>query len=406
MVLKIDLSKFKVYALFLFITFPALYAWIKEIIGSASLAHGLLVIICYGFFVASFTIAKDSINAIYIFFLFIILLVFGLYGLINFSDHYLLESYALPSTITFFSGMCGFYFMVCQRDAEDVKKAMKIIAIILTIYYYYYSLDLVGSAEYEFGYSMGYGFHVLFPCLLNANFALEKRERKKWLSFFWWVMFAICMLLIFIYGSRGPIIGVVTFFVFKYGISFMLDKRVSPLKKLIVSIGIAIIFFLLIIYAETFFLMLAKYLEPAGIKSRTITRFLNSSMTYDNGRNDIFKTALSMMGILGNGPFYDQYLWGVGNYCHNFFVEILFDFGAVGGGAILIALFTAVVKIVSRSAGNPWYELFLVYLSYCIGRLMFSGTFWSETNFWILIALGVLCLKRPDIGGNAVHGFN
>ena len=152
--------------------------------------------------------------------------------------------------------------------------------------------------------------------------------------------------------------------------------------------------------------MLAKYLEPAGIKSRTITRFLNSSMTYDNGRNDIFKTALSMMGILGNGPFYDQYLWGVGNYCHNFFVEILFDFGAVGGGAILIALFTAVVKIVSRSAGNPWYELFLVYLSYCIGRLMFSGTFWSETNFWILIALGVLCLKRPDIGGNAVHGFN
>ena len=68
MVLKIDLSKFKVYALFLFITFPALYAWTKEIIGSASLAHGLLVIICYGFFVVSFTIAKDSINAIYIYF--------------------------------------------------------------------------------------------------------------------------------------------------------------------------------------------------------------------------------------------------------------------------------------------------------------------------------------------------
>lgn len=79
----------------------------------------------------------------------------------------------------------------------------------------------------------------------------------------------------------------------------MLDKSVSPLKKLIVSIGIAIMFFLIIIYAETFFLMLAKYLESAGIRSRTITRFLNSSMTYDNGRNDIFKTALSMMGILG-----------------------------------------------------------------------------------------------------------
>lgn len=406
MVLKIDLSKFKVYALFLFITFPALYAWLKEIIGSASLVHSLLVIMCYGFFVASFTIAKDSINTFYIHFLLIILFVFGLYGLINFSDHYLLESYALPSTITFFSGMVGFYFMACQRDAEDVKKAMKIIAIILTIYCYYYSLDLVGSAEYEFGYSMGYGFRVLFPCLLNANFALEKRERKKWLSFFWWVMFAICMLLIFTYGSRGPIIGVVTFFVLKYGISFMLDKSVSPLKKLIVSIGIAIMFFLIIIYAETFFLMLAKCLESAGIRSRTITRILNSSMTYDNGRNDIFKTALSMMGILGNGPFYDQYLWGVGNYCHNFFIEILFDFGAVGGGAILIALFILVVKIVSRSAGNPWYELFLVYLSYCIGRLMFSGTFWSETNFWILIALGVLCLKRPDMGGNAVYDFN
>lgn len=405
MVLRIDSSKFKVYALFLFITFPALYAWLKELIGSASVAHSLLLVTCYGVFVASFVIARERINTFYFYFVAIFLLVFGIYGVINISDHYLFESYALPSTITFFSGMIGFYFMACQRNAEDVKKAMKVIAIILTIYCYLYSFDLVGSAEYEFGYSMGYGFRVLFPCILNANFALERREKKKWLSIFWWAMFAVCMFLIFTYGSRGPIIGVVTFFILKYGMDFMLNRSVSPFKKLVVSIGVVVIFFWIVTYSETFFLALTKYLETAGIRSRTITRFLNSSMTYDNGRNDIFKTALSMMGILGNGPFYDQYLWGVGNYCHNFFIEILFDFGALGGGIILIALVAAVVKIVASSADNPWYEMFLVYLSYCIGRLMFSGTFWSETNFWILIGLGVLCLKKPDKGGKVVHGF-
>ena len=51
-----------------------------------------------------------------------------------------------------------------------------------------------------------------------------------------------------------------------------------------------------------------------------------------------------------------------------------------------------------RSCGtSPWFPLFLTLFAFCIGRLALSGTFWTETYFWGLLAVMGLCaadLKR------------
>ncbi|MBQ6847383.1 MAG: hypothetical protein IJO62_00505 [Clostridia bacterium] len=396
MVKEFKNDTFKLISLFIFITYAALYDIFSAFFGGTVIRLGLIAL-CYGSFLFIFVFGKERIYSAYLVFLSIFGGVIIFYSVLNGKNNFLFEEYALPTSVTLFSGVVGFYFMAIQRDAKGLNNMLKITTLILTAYYYLYSFDIVNSEEYEFGYSMGFGFRVLLPCILSLHFAFEKREKKKILSLIWFLPFALCMFLILTYGSRGPIIGVLAYLILRFGLVFLLDKKVSFAKKmamlLLIILGSMAVYTFFGYFVEVF----ADYLDDLGITSRTITRILNQTIADDNGRDFFFKKALSKITVAGLGPFSDQYMWGRGNYCHNFFLEVLLDFGFVIGMGIIILVIVLICKIIGRSEDNPWFSLFVVFLSYCLGRLMFSGTFWSETMFWMTLGLGWICLKRPDL---------
>ena len=141
-------SIIKTWIFFIFMCFPAFYPWLNELTGSSSLAHLLLILLTYVPLVYLFTVKKEPFTKMYLYFTFGILLVFSFYMVLNIKNDFMFESYALPSTITFFSGIVGFFIMAIQDNPGKLKKCFKIITIILVIYYYLYTFDIENADSY------------------------------------------------------------------------------------------------------------------------------------------------------------------------------------------------------------------------------------------------------------------
>lgn len=388
-------SDIKIWIFFMFMCFPAFYPWLNKLIGSSSIAHLMLVFLTYVPLFYLFIVKKEPFMKTYLYFILGILLVFLFYMVINLKNDFMFESYALPSTITFFSGIIGFFIIAIQDDPVKLKKCFKIITIILIIYYYIYTLDIENKASYMWGYDMFLGFRMLLPCLFSLNFALgDKKSIKLVERIFWIGMTMLSIYVILVYGSRGPLLGIFMFFIMKYGTMFLPRKDISMAKKFLVSVLIIAVMLILYINYMNILLSFSSYLDAGGMSSRTIRRFLSGSASYDNGRLELFSMTFEKMNIIGHGPFSDQFYFGEGNYVHNFVIEILFDFGMLGGTLVLVGLIYKFVKVIKKASYSPWFEIFAVLFSYCFGRLLFSGTFWNETNFWMLLGVGYLCLKN------------
>lgn len=387
-------SNIKTWIFFIFMCFPAFYPWLNKMIGSASLAHLLLIFLTYVPLVYLFTVKKEPFMKMYLYFILGIVSVFSFYMVINFKNDFMFESYALPSTITFFSGIIGFFIMAIQDDPVKLKKCFKVITIILVIYYYTYTFDIENAASYMWGYDMFLGFRMLLPCLFSLNFALDDKEHMKLVERIFWIsMTALSAYVILAYGSRGPLLGIFMFFIMKYGTMFLPRRDISMAKKFFVSVLIIAVMLIIYINFTKILLAFSGYLDTVGISSRTISRFLSGSATYDNGRLSLFSMAFEKINAIGYGPFSDQFYFGEGNYVHNFVIEILFDFGMLGGTLVLVVLIYKFVKVLKQAPYSPWFEIFAVLFSYCFGRLLFSGTFWTETSFWMLLGAGYVCLR-------------
>lgn len=392
-------SNIKVWILFMFMCFPAFYQWLNALIGSASLAHILLVCLTYIPFVYLFAVKKEPFMRTYLYFILGLLFIFAFYSIINIKNDFMFESYAWPASITLFSGVIGFFIMAIQDNPSKVKKCFKIITIILIVYYYLYTFDIENAASYAFGYDMFLGFRMLLPCLFAMDFALDDRNDIKLVERIFWIgMTILSVYVILTYGSRGPILGVFMFFIMKYGTMFLPRKDISVIKKFCVSLLVILVMIFFYFNFTNLLTIFSGYLSGIGISSRTVQRFLSSTATYDNGRYKLFSMVWGKVNVLGHGPFSDQFYFGEGNYAHNFILELLFDFGLLGGTVIIIVLGFKLVKILKESAYSPWYEIFAVLFSYCFGRLIFSGTFWTETNFWLLLGVGYACLRDAKRG--------
>lgn len=390
-------SNIKAWILFVFMGFPVLYPVISRIIGT-SLAHLLLIIFTYCPFLYLFLIKREPIKKEYVLFVLGLLFVFIFYSIKNIQKDFIFKSYALPSCITFFSGIIGFFIVAIQDNSNKVKKCLKLITIISVLHYFIYTFDIANAESYAFGYDMFLGFRMLLPCLLALNFALSEKNAIKLMERVLWIVLTIVSAFVILaYGSRGPLLGIIMFLIMKYGIMFLAKKSISLVKK----IGFSLIAILAIIIVYVYFIdllvLFSNYLESLGISSRTVRRFITGTATFDNGRIQLFSNIFDKVNLFGHGPFSDQYYFGEGNYAHNFILEVLFDFGFLGGFMVISILCFNFVKLLRLVEESPWFEIFVVFFSYCFGRLLLSGTFWNETNFWMLLGFGYVCLRDSKV---------
>lgn len=241
-------------------------------------------------------------------------------------------------------------------------------------------LGLVDLISYmRFGYAM-------LPTLLVSIYALRNRQNNH--KLLWIFILISSFILMFIYGSRGPLLGL---FIFIFLILFF-DAKMHYFKKICIfvimlgSFGYVFIFngfskLLNFIYYElnfqTYSIIKLRIMIEEGL--------VESSSGRDYLYNHFFEQIM-MKPIFGNGIGITQDLWGVTP--HNIILQIMLEFGIIGlavfiflGGAIIYLL------VIIRKADNNLFLLLSIIFSVSFGRLLVSSDIWLRQELWLFISI-------------------
>ena len=290
------------------------------------------------------------------------------------------------NTVVYFLGNCflPFIFWTIVRDFECLKRKMVKTAEIIAVLSLIVLLLSVGVVNLGFQfslgkYSMGFGYSCLVPWLFIMMEFMQKPTFKQ--GVFAIVIFMAVMSL----GSRGPLVGMFAFVI----IAFVKINHENK-KDVRIAIGfLAGIIFLL--FSNSIFIWLYNYLYGIGINSRTLA-LLSYDIGHKSGRDkiyafflkEIFSHPFAIHGING-----EQALGY--NYPHNMVLELLYQFGIVFGGLIIVAIAIRAIKILKASHINKdaKQQMEIIFLCASLPSLMISGTLWTQSNFWTWLAVSI-----------------
>lgn len=196
--------------------------------------------------------------------------------------------------------------------------------------------------------------------------------------------------IIFFYGSRGSFIALSILFI----VLFFAKTGKKKVLALIVLIP--------------FFLLGLNIVQKTGVvgenTSRVIQKITAGTLLTSNDRFRIYKYLLSCIindYFLGHGICADRYYLPLqfsgsdATYAHNLLIELTVDFGILGLALGIFSVYFIIKNVLSVS--NQTYKFLIltfVFVSYF--QLMYSRSFLTEANFFILFAI-LLNIKKGNM---------
>ena len=278
----------------------------------------------------------------------------------------------------FFISMPTFIYSMAISDFDIFKRSMQQAASIvmvfgtLTAIYAFTGRASVGT------YSMSLSYYMLLPTLIYIDRMIDK------FSFRHLLLFLVSLVVIISLGARGPLMCIGVFFLLK------IMKPDAKWTKLRVMVFGSLIAGLVggIVFLNEILLLLDNFFRGFGISSRTL-RLLMRGNIHLSGRERLYQLVLPE---IGDRPFTGIGLAGdyriIGNYVHNFFIEVLGNFGIVLGG-LLIGLLLILVLRLLRNSYEQAYGLIALWLSLGFVHLMVSGSYLIDIQFWIFLGIVV-----------------
>jgi hypothetical protein len=225
---------------------------------------------------------------------------------------------------------------------------------------------------------MPFSYDILLPtCTLFIGFFQKKNKL--------FLIGALTgLILIFISGARGALVSLILVLI----MYFMFNRKMF-IKSLVIIFSI--IAFLLLCFSLGLFDKIFQSLLNNNIESRTIEKILNGEFFDSNNRFAIYIETIQKLNIFGHGIFTDRVY--LGGYVHNFYLEILYDFGIFIGTALAI-LFTILIIKGIKSNKKILSLLIIITLSTGFFKLMLSGSYLNgEIGFYCLLALCINNIK-------------
>ena len=206
--------------------------------------------------------------------------------------------------------------------------------------------------------------------------------------------FTLSALLLFLLGSRGPVLCIV---IFAAVVLFMGKNIKRPVMFLIIAFVA-----LLAIFIEDFLYIVLGWAydlaETFGLSTRVFDKYLSGDFAVSDTRIQIRNAVMHYLNenpIFGLGIYGDRRVAG-GHYAHNILIEILGQYGYVLGSIALITIAVYVIRayLFSRSSGDAVGVLVLMLLMGCNLKLMVSGSYLAEPFFFFLIGYCTAQLRR------------
>jgi hypothetical protein len=286
----------------------------------------------------------------------------------------------IDTIITYFT-MCftGFFAAEGLKDFSLLKqyliKTSRIVAVTATIMLILSFSGIISSLRTG-GYRMGLGYACITCVMFLLWSFVEKRKLIDLIG-----VFAL-LALIFLYGSRGPIVGVALFVVY-FGLRYLYKR-----KQYILCVLLFLVLVVGVVFFNDIMGLMDIILEKMGVSSRTIYLFANQNLAYDAGRNDIWD---AIVAEIQKNPFVIRGINAeyeiVGTYAHNIIIEMIYQHGVIIGGIALFYILAKVIETLLLNVKDDGSGICLIFMFACIPSLMFSGSVWIAQNFWIWLAL-------------------
>lgn len=283
----------------------------------------------------------------------------------------------------------------------------------------FYSIYRLYINPFGNSYDMAFGYILLLPTLVH--WSVFKRTHN--LVILIYIVIEIAFLLLF--GSRGVVIGLVSFLILTSYLSNSL--RTNKIKYIIP------IFALVIFYVEL--PTINDYLEDQGIYSRTLMKLATGDEDDEtHGRTNHWDTGMDLVKsnpILGyglGGYFYDFHnaisikhpeelytfdpengVWvkSVANVsgAHSGFIEMMLFFGVILGLPLALWILFSIIRI--RKVDDPYmFNLTLIfYCGYIIGNMIVGGGIFTKPGCAIYLYLMYKIQKRTNYHSKVQKSF-
>lgn len=293
----------------------------------------------------------------------------------------LIHSIAYPQNVEFImtEGLRFFFPMVIPsalclmtvRDLKIVEKSLYYVSILtFALVVLYVAVYFSGGFIIE-KYNMVFSYGCLLPMV---SFYRQRTLTGYSVS----IIFLIVIIAI---GSRGAAIVFIAYVIYDI---FQYNKKYSLLL-----LGMLLMGYIMLP-------LLAEWLESVGIHSRTLSLLSNNEIDNDSGRGDIYNMFFK---ILDQHPNFGIGLFGdrvyLGGYCHNFFLEMLLNWGYIGVMIIWPILFSILLFVFLR-CNKEHKNTMICYTLVLFGPLMVSGSYLDNPNFGIYCAIVYLLYKEDN----------
>ena len=266
-------------------------------------------------------------------------------------------------------------YSVFLKKLTSISKLIAWISAGVVVLYFF---NYVRSSDEGIYYSMGFGYACLLPLIVNEKLMFDKPSLISVIRFL--IILGACILL----GSRGPLIGLISFTIFYIFFFFSKEKRVTAKGKTFVILFLLFVLIVILFYQKIFEFLYFS-LKQFGIESRTIYTFsTGSASSHDSGRGERYE---KIFNALINDPFsfrgiHADYLL-IGGYTHNIVLEVLYELGAFVGIPFLLIILYYAMKSIFAVKVNEKTIVLLMLMCASLPCLFISSVVWSTHSFWM-----------------------
>jgi len=283
----------------------------------------------------------------------------------------------------FFMCLPAFIYSLSIRNFNILKKIMKLSSYLVFSFGSLLAISIFLGQKTLGTYSMALSYYILLPALLFLEDFFDNFSLK------YFILSIFSLFIILALGSRGPILCVIAFSFFKILNPYLKKTK----KRFFIQISLIFTGLSVFVFLEEIIMYIYIFLLKFNLNSRTIFLFFNEGIylsgrekIYENVVIKIFENPLFGLGIAGDRRIAE------GVYSHNFFIEIIANFGIIIGTFLCFSLLFIIFKTLA-SRNNENYNFIVLWISLGFVHLMVSGSYLIDLKFWIFLGITVNILK-------------
>ncbi len=305
--------------------------------------------------------------------------------------------YFTPSVLfTLIVGTFSFFIMGSLIDLKRVSyKQLYTCAVVTLIISIIYSIYSIGSKDITLEDNMDFAYKVL-PSVLIIISRLFTEQKSKPFPIIFSVVGTIFLVL---QGTRGPLLCLAIF------VCLMIYKK-HGLSKFLIKLGIIVLIVAILLnsqFVQLKLIELSERIDSSGYSSRFIAMILEGDLSDGNGREVIRKVLLEDIRndpFIIRGMFADRQatiglvdkeysmIYEKGTYAHSFWLEMIYEWGVLAGGAILLLVAICVINLIRKSDKSDAH-IYMLFVCTGLVHLLLSGSYLLSTNFFFLMGLAV-----------------